>query len=38
VGEDLLLEGCVDKVCLSLEWKRAGVIDGESGDDGTGEP
>jgi len=27
----------VEKVCLSLEWKRVGVIDGESGDDGAGE-
>ena len=23
---------------LSLEWKRVGVMDGESGDDGPGEP
>ena len=31
-GKDLL------KRCLDLEWTRVGVMDGESGDDGTGEP
>jgi len=25
------------RCALSLEWKRVGVMDGESGDDGTGE-
>ena len=28
----------MDKVSLSFEWKRVGVMVGESGDDGTGEP
>ena len=31
-GKDLW-KGCVS----SLEWKRVGVMDGESGDDETGE-
>jgi len=31
VGEDLWWEGLL---ALSLEWKRVGVMDGESGGDG----
>jgi len=26
------------RCALSLEWKRVGVMDGESGDDGAGRP
>jgi len=37
MGHDLWCEGFVEKCVLSLEWKRVGVMDGESGDDGTGE-
>ena len=32
-GEKDLWKMCV----LSFEWKRVGVMDGESGDDGAGE-
>ena len=28
----------MERCAISLEWKRVGVMDGESGDDGTGEP
>ena len=27
----------MEKVCLSLEWKRVEEMDDESGDDGAGE-
>jgi len=39
VGKDLWWEGLLEKKCaLSLEWKRVGVMDGESGGDGAGRP
>jgi len=36
VGEDLWWEGLLEKMCL--EWKRVGVMDGDSGSDGAGRP
>jgi len=37
VAEDPWWEVLLGKRCaLSLEWKRVGVMDGESGDDGAG--
>ena len=36
-GEDLWWKDLLKRSVLSLEWKRVGVMDGESGDDRTGE-
>jgi len=37
MGEDLWWKGLWNRCVLSLEWKRVAVIDGEGGDEGTGE-
>ena len=36
-GWGLWREGFKEKYLLSLEWKRVGVMDNDSGDDGTDE-
>jgi len=36
-GWGLWREGFKEKVSFSLEWKKVGVMDNDSGDDGTDE-
>jgi len=35
--DGLWWEGFLEKYVLSFEWKRVGVMDNDSGDDGTDE-